>query len=109
MKAVLEELLRTEAEAKEIVREAEAEARHRVANARAEAQQRADAIRGRAADETQKVVDDEVNQARDTRAQRLAEARTANQEAARIPDAVAQQAIESICRALMGKVDDAQR
>jgi len=109
MKAVLEGLLKSENEAKEIVREAEAEGRHRVANARAEAQQRAEAIRSKAAAETQRVIDEGLLKAHETKAQRLNEARAANRAAAHIPDDLAQRAVESICRAVMGIRDAAQR
>jgi vacuolar-type H+-ATPase subunit H len=109
MKEIIQELLEVEKQARQIVADAETAASQRLAAARAEAQKLADQRRLEATEEAHRLVAQAVQQAKDQKQTRLDEARTHNRVAARIPDDPARQAIEIVCRAVMGSPDAAPR
>jgi len=102
MKEIIQELLRVENDAKRIVADAEAAARQALADARAQAQQRAEETRRRAAEDAQRLATDLADQARAQKQARLDETRSANRAAAIIPEPLAREAVDTICRAILG-------
>ena len=102
MKEIIQELLRVESQAKQVVADAEAEAR-------AEAQEQAEHRRHRETEAAQRLGVEQVETARAQKQARLEEARVANRAAARIPDELAREAIETVCRAVMGAPDATPR
>jgi vacuolar-type H+-ATPase subunit H len=109
MKAIIQELLEVERQARQIVADAEAAASARLAAARAEAAKLAEERRLRATEEAQQFVADAVQQAQAQKQGRLDETRARNRVAARLPDEPSRQGVETLCRVLVGSPDAAPR
>ena len=103
MKKIIQQLLEVESEAKSIVAEAEKQARRDIADARRKAQDLLEAKRQLAAEQAQRLVHDQVAQAKADKQARLDEASARNRATAHIPDERANEAVEMIFQAVTGQ------
>lgn len=100
MKEIIQQLLEVESEAKRVVAAAEKAARRTIADARRQAQDLLEQKRQLAADEAQRLVDDQTAQARADKAARLADAKARARATVAIPGPLAAEAIDLIVRAV---------
>jgi vacuolar-type H+-ATPase subunit H len=102
MKEILQELLRVEAQAKQVVADAEAEARKVVADAAAQGQKQVAQAHLGAVEEAQRLVAQRAAEARAQKQAQLEAGRPARLAAAAVPAPVAADAVDLVCRAVMG-------